>query len=96
MRREKYLRLALLAFGIAIGLLMIAYGLGYAAPGTGADAPMTITLQGKLAGVTCLGPCCCGDVSTVYQGHWYGAVYCKWFHLLHDGDVVTVRARRVR
>lgn len=80
--RGRLLAAALMAL-LALALFVVA---SYA----GSPPPRSITVTAPVKFVTCGGPVCCGQISTIYQGHWYSAPrgYCKWFVQLHEGQPV--------
>ena len=58
----------------------------------GADdaLPRKITVTAPVRYVNCAGPCCCGEVTVIYRGHYYGnPSYCRWFRPLTEGQNVT-------
>ena len=75
----------------AIGLLALL-------PGAAAEQklPRSITVTAPVKYVNCGGGCCCGEVTVLYLGHYYGdPSYCRWWRpgrswpTLREGQNVT-------
>jgi len=86
-----------LTTALALALLLSATS---AAADNGGPLPATITVYAPVRYVTCGGPCCCGEVTVVYRGHYYGdPSYCRWWRpgrawpTLREGQNVTATLR---
>ena len=66
----------------------------------GDPLPRSITTTAPVKYVNCGGGVCCGEVTVVYHGHYYGnPSYCKWWRpgrawpTLREGQNVTATLR---
>ena len=80
-------RLVLFVILLAVVVSMLP---AVAHAGAGEPLPRAMRVTAPLSGVSCMGPCCCGEVLVIWHGHYYGnPSYCKWFAPLRNGQNVT-------
>jgi len=81
-------------------LILIVLLVAILTPGSaqaGNYPPTSLKVRAPLDGVYCSAGCCCGSVTVLYRGHYYGdPMYCKWFRPLKAGQLVTTTVYLMR